>query len=148
MVQDALPSSHELALKHCQNQFRWDRWNCPSSDFLSKEKSKHFDRETVFVQSLALASLIFSMVRNCSRNGFEGCQCSVRFDGNHLDDGLPTCLESLDELVDRITGSSERSTAISRLDAQEYARVHNIKAVRIVSVSLFIDKWILSEFSL
>lgn len=128
-----MPSSNKIALKHCQNQFRWDRWNCPSSDFLIKKNSKYFDRETVFVQSLALASLTFSIMRNCSRNNFEGCQCSVRFDNSNLNNEIPNCFDALDDLVDRITGSIDQS-AISRLDAYEYARIHNIRAVRIVSV--------------
>lgn len=131
-----MPTSNEIALKHCQKQFHWDRWNCPSSDYLIKKNSKYFDRETVFVQSLTLASLIFSIMRNCSRNNFPGCQCSVQFDNINFNNEIPNCFDALDDLVDRISGTFDRS-AITRLDAYEYSRIHNVRAVRIVSVKFF-----------
>lgn len=131
MLQDSLPHSLQIATKSCQNLFRWDRWNCPTSDFQAKKSSRHFDRETVFVQSLALAALAFSVMRNCSRDDFDGCQCSVQFEGIGLDGDRLNCSDSIDDLVDQITGSVDRST-VSRSDAYEYARVHNVRAARIV----------------
>ncbi|XP_055526045.1 protein Wnt-8a [Wyeomyia smithii] len=65
---DLLSDSIELALSSCRRQFRWERWNCPTMQFVSRRyPDARLDRETAFVRAISSASLIYTYARNCSR---------------------------------------------------------------------------------
>lgn len=137
-LQDSIAHSVEIALQNCQNQFKWDRWNCPSVDFLSKKSATLLDRESAFVQTITIAALIYTVTKNCSRGEIDGCGCGKhqRIRYNEADDvwrARPDCSDQVD-VSERITRGLFEQTHNSRLDAQAYAAIHNNRAARLVSL--------------
>lgn len=134
-MKDVEATSLDLAIKNCQYQFQWDRWNCPVQDFLIKKSSTHLDRETAFIKSLAMAAMIYSFARNCSDSStVGGCGCSIN-DLFDFDSSMSECSETIDKIGEKI--SKLFSPLIdSRQDAQEYAVTHNGKAATLVNSSL------------
>ncbi|XP_065075481.1 uncharacterized protein wntD [Ochlerotatus camptorhynchus] len=103
---ELLSNSIELALSSCRSQFRWEPWNCPTMQFLTKRiPTATLDRETAFVRALSTASMIYVYARNCSRGStLDACGC---------------------DQCDRETLLVE---GFDRLDAKGYGNAHNRRA--------------------
>ncbi|XP_013102710.1 wnt inhibitor of Dorsal protein-like [Stomoxys calcitrans] len=74
-----MASSMEIAMENCQSAFKWDRWNCPSSDFILRRTSKSplMDREDAYVNAISTAALLYTITKNCSSGIIAGCgSCS------------------------------------------------------------------------
>lgn len=139
-MSDALPQSIEKAKEHCQKQFKWDRWNCPTRDFLNKQASTDLDRETVFVQTISLAALIYTIAKNCVHGEIKGCECNKAVEQKRNSNAVFIDSETIDcvdqvEFSEKITDSffEEKEEQQTHVDIIDYARVHNNHAARIVS---------------
>lgn len=120
-------------MKNCQQQFQWDRWNCPTADFHSKRVSTLLDRETAFVHSISIAALIYTVAKNCSRGEIHGCGCNnfreITASGSIK---ISDCQEQMDFSV-MIANKLLEQKHPERMDAQSYAMVHNRRVGEIVS---------------
>lgn len=137
IIQDTIGQSADLVLKNCQQQFRWDRWNCPTTDFQLKRSSMQLDREAVYVQTLTMAALIYTITKNCSQGEIKGCECNSVTSLQTFDSDESTtvydCSEQIEQIGIRIADNLFTSSIDTRFDAQGYANVHNSRAARIVS---------------
>lgn len=119
---ELIASSTELALEHCKKSFKWERWNCPSNSFLSKRNSNLIDREQAFVKAMITASLIYTVMKNCSQetHSQQNCGCKILKEtlGNDLAFSLSGCKNS--------------NTKITSKDAQSFANAHNSLAGEVV----------------
>ncbi|XP_061399848.1 wnt inhibitor of Dorsal protein-like [Musca vetustissima] len=78
-LDNVMGTSMEMAMENCQRLFKWERWNCPTSDFLLRRSSPsaELDREGAFVEAIATAALIYTTTKNCSSGITAGCgSCS------------------------------------------------------------------------
>jgi wnt family len=122
---DIIASSTELALENCQKSFRWEKWNCPSNSFLSKRNSNIVDREQAFVKALLTASLIYNVMKNCSRENQENCGCKTLKEilGNDMTFSLTGCK----------TSTAKQDSNLSK-DAIFFANFHNTQAGETVRI--------------
>lgn len=74
-LENVMTSSLETAMETCQNSFKWDRWNCPSSDFFLRRTSKSLfmDREDSYVNAITTAAVLYTITKNCSSGIIAGC---------------------------------------------------------------------------
>lgn len=131
----------ELALKHCQQQFEHEPWNCPVKDFLAKQQQQQrsLDREAAFVQSITVAAIAYTMTKNCSgaagmkdRSGF--CECAFKDKSN---------VQEVFDCFTHIEGTEQEMTQIiSKLsgdqaatDPQGVMQIQNSRAGLFVSIS-------------
>lgn len=126
LTSDVIAASTELALESCQKHFKWERWNCPSNSFLSKRSSSLIDREQAFVKAITTASLIYTVMRNCSRENQENCGCKMLREilGHDLTFSLSGCKNSIVKENQRLSK-----------DAQTFANFHNTRVGEIVRKS-------------
>lgn len=116
--------SMDLSVTACQAQFRWERWNCPKIDFVSKQVNPTFDRESAFVQAITIATLIYTVTRNCAKYN-EINECLRCFD-LHKEDSI-FCSESMNKVIGKnVFGTS------NQLDVQGWAEAHNNRAALVV----------------
>ncbi|XP_063244197.1 protein Wnt-8b-like [Bacillus rossius redtenbacheri] len=71
-LKQSLGSAMQLALTHCRQQFRWERWNCPEASFFRRERQVA-TRETAYVNAIMAAGVVYSVARSCSRGDLEDC---------------------------------------------------------------------------
>ncbi|XP_073823020.1 wnt inhibitor of Dorsal protein-like [Musca autumnalis] len=71
-------TSMDMAMENCQRSFEWERWNCPTSDFILRRTtiSPELDREGAYVEAIATAALIYTTTKNCSSGITAGCGSS------------------------------------------------------------------------
>ncbi|EDV93150.1 wnt inhibitor of Dorsal protein [Drosophila grimshawi] len=73
-------SSLEQAMTSCQESFKWQRWNCPSHDFIKRRTdppiAQEMDREDVYVTAIATAAILHKLTRDCANGIIAGCGCS------------------------------------------------------------------------
>ncbi|KAH8358642.1 hypothetical protein KR093_001494 [Drosophila rubida] len=77
---DALvASSLERAIESCQQSFKWQRWNCPSADFIRRRtapsEAHKLNREDVYVAGIAMASIVHALTTDCANGLIAGCGC-------------------------------------------------------------------------
>uniref|UniRef100_A0A1I8MVG5 Protein Wnt n=1 Tax=Musca domestica TaxID=7370 RepID=A0A1I8MVG5_MUSDO len=74
-LDNIMSSSMEMAMENCQRSFKWERWNCPTSDFILRRaaKSSELDREGAYVEAIATAAIIYTTAKNCSSGMIAGC---------------------------------------------------------------------------
>lgn len=122
---DLIASSTELALENCKQSFKWERWNCPSHSFLSKRNSNLIDREQAFVKAMITASLIYTVMKNCSRENRENCGCE-------------TLKETLGhDMTFSLSGCKNLLTKNSLKNAHSFANSHNTRAGELVGTFHF-----------
>lgn len=138
IIQASIDHSSDLVLKNCQQQFRWDRWNCPTADFHAKRSSMQLDRETAFVQTLTMAALIYTVAKNCSLREIKGCECNSVTSLQKFESDEPTtvydCSDQIEQIGERIEANLFAPASDTRFDGHAYANLHNNRAARIVSV--------------
>ncbi|XP_066994945.2 protein Wnt-8b-like [Anabrus simplex] len=77
---DSVQSGAQLALDHCQRQFKWDRWNCPESAFVGRRWERP-NRESAYAVAITSAGVVYSVTRNCSRGDLLDCGCDTSLRG-------------------------------------------------------------------
>lgn len=96
---DAIREARRLAVTHCEEQFKYDRWNCsietrgkrnifkkvranangPANfqiDFLFLASPDQVYRETAFIHALTAAALTHSIARACAEGKMTKCACA------------------------------------------------------------------------
>ncbi|KAF5277383.1 hypothetical protein FQA39_LY06196 [Lamprigera yunnana] len=66
-----------MAMNHCKNVFKWDKWNCPESAF-SRRRKEIATKEQAVVHAIMSASLVHIITTNCSKGILKGCKCSTK----------------------------------------------------------------------
>lgn len=75
---DTLREAQRLATNHCEEQFRYDRWNCSIEIRGKRNIFKKLYRETAFVHALTAAALTHSIARACADGRMTKCSCGTR----------------------------------------------------------------------
>ncbi|XP_065080557.1 protein Wnt-4 [Ochlerotatus camptorhynchus] len=73
---DAIKEARRLAVTHCEEQFRYDRWNCSIETRGKRNIFKKVYRETAFVHALTAAAITYSVARACAEGKMSKCQCA------------------------------------------------------------------------
>ncbi|KAM8706829.1 hypothetical protein ACLKA7_010998 [Drosophila subpalustris] len=75
-----ISNSLENAIDSCQQSFQWQRWNCPSRDFIKRRSSPtaalELDREDVYVAAISMAAIVHTLTRDCANGVIAGCGCT------------------------------------------------------------------------
>lgn len=61
-VSDVLLKTRDLTVTHCENQFRYERWNCSRKNFVFKR----VHRETALLYAMGASAITYSIARACS----------------------------------------------------------------------------------
>ncbi|XP_001358399.3 wnt inhibitor of Dorsal protein [Drosophila pseudoobscura] len=98
------------ALSSCQDSFKWQRWNCPSTDFVKRHTAPATptpEREDVYVAAISMASIVHTLTKDCANGVIAGCGCT----GNALN--VPCSHEPLKavELYEKRFGSGSGAAA-------------------------------------
>ncbi|XP_043210914.1 protein Wnt-8b-like [Amphibalanus amphitrite] len=76
---DNMAVGQRLAHTHCQKQFFWHQWNCPTEEFLKRNHQPGpATREAAVVDALTAGAIAYSLTRNCSSGQIAGCTCQSR----------------------------------------------------------------------
>ncbi|CRK93514.1 CLUMA_CG007047, isoform A [Clunio marinus] len=75
-LSDALRDAKRLALSHCEEQFKYDRWNCSIETRGKRNIFKKVYKETAFVHALTAAGLTYQISRACAEGKMTRCQCA------------------------------------------------------------------------
>ncbi|GAB0087434.1 Protein Wnt [Sergentomyia squamirostris] len=117
--------SEKLALRNCQQVFKWDRWNCPSQDFFIKRSSNFIDKEGAFVKAITVAAMLYSTIKNCTLNIM---QCECKFNDPLEDESeIMRCVDHISALEEFLVDGGN----VENRDIQGYSEVHNAQAGRI-----------------
>ncbi|XP_069668646.1 protein Wnt-8b-like [Periplaneta americana] len=125
-IMKIVASGMQLALDHCQEQFKWDQWNCPRSSF-SIRGLQPTNREVAFVRAIIAAGIVYSVTKSCSRGELD-CDC-VRNQRGYIaePDGDLFVWDSCNDNVD--IGISVAASVMDPenniTDLHEYINLHN-----------------------
>ncbi|TDG48601.1 hypothetical protein AWZ03_004930 [Drosophila navojoa] len=70
-----LSEARRLATTHCEDQFRYDRWNCSIETRGKRNIFKKLYKETAFVHALTAAAMTHSVARACAEGRMTKCSC-------------------------------------------------------------------------
>ncbi|XP_068140260.1 protein Wnt-4 isoform X2 [Drosophila tropicalis] len=73
-----LSEARRLATLHCEDQFRYDRWNCSIEIRGKRNIFKKLYKETAFVHALTAAAMTHSIARACAEGRMTKCGCGPR----------------------------------------------------------------------
>lgn len=105
-LQSNLASAVQLALENCQEQFKWDRWNCPETAFSrNRGPTTRTTKEFAYVLSITSAAIVYVTTRNCSRGNIPGCGCNP-----HIVEGSGESLKNhLAQSVDFVVNTQSKT---------------------------------------
>lgn len=74
-MENIMISSLEIAMETCKNSFKWERWNCPNSDFILRHTLQPLllDREDSYVNAITLAAVLYTITKNCASGAIVEC---------------------------------------------------------------------------
>ncbi|XP_075163867.1 wnt inhibitor of Dorsal protein-like [Haematobia irritans] len=124
-LENVMSSSMEIALESCQSAFKWDRWNCPTSDFIRRGNSKStlMDREDAYVNAISTAALLYTIAKNCSSGSISGCgSCADNPYASKCSDN-PKLAETLFRKHNKIDFSGD---FYGKLSLQNYKAITNL----------------------
>ncbi|XP_014788848.1 protein Wnt-9a isoform X1 [Octopus bimaculoides] len=75
-VPEVLNESIKLSLLGCQQQFRYERWNCTLGQYHLDILKKGF-KETSYLYAISSAALVHSFAHACSRGILDRCTCDI-----------------------------------------------------------------------
>ncbi|XP_055839118.1 protein Wnt-4 isoform X1 [Episyrphus balteatus] len=75
---DTIREARRLAITHCEDQFRYDRWNCSIEIRGKRNIFKKLYKETAFVHALTAAAMTHSIARACAEGRMTKCSCGPR----------------------------------------------------------------------
>lgn len=140
IAKKAADQSVAMAMESCKDQFKWDRWNCPTNDFHIKRDSSTLDREAAFVKSISLAALIYTAAKNCYRDENKDCACTKNIENQRnvyeIDRANAKEVKCINQMVSSIAilnSFSQQNNEQNHLDILGYAQQHNSRAIRTVS---------------
>ncbi|KAH8255777.1 hypothetical protein KR038_010313 [Drosophila bunnanda] len=73
-----LSEARRLATSHCEEQFRYDRWNCSIETRGKRNIFKKLYKETAFVHALTAAAMTHSIARACAEGRMTKCSCGPK----------------------------------------------------------------------
>ncbi|KAH8317716.1 hypothetical protein KR074_007562 [Drosophila pseudoananassae] len=73
-----LSEARRLATTHCEEQFRYDRWNCSIETRGKRNIFKKLYKETAFVHALTAAAMTHSIARACAEGRMTKCSCGAK----------------------------------------------------------------------
>lgn len=129
---DIIANGIQLAANHCQLLFKYEPWNCPIEDFISKQQNPTMDRESAFVQSLTVAAIAYTVAKNCSKEKNSFCGCAFK-ENNGVDDvydcflNIENSENELTQIISKLNGDR------SAYDPQGVMLLQNSRAALFVS---------------
>ncbi|GLV37884.1 Wnt oncogene analog 4 [Carabus blaptoides fortunei] len=75
-IADTLQSAKQLAISHCEELFRYNRWNCSRP----KKYFRAIFRETALLYAMISSALTFTVARACADGKLYNCHCAKDHD--------------------------------------------------------------------
>lgn len=123
---ETLREARRLATTHCEDQFRYDRWNCSIEIRGKRNIFKKLYKETAFVHALTSAAMTHSIARACAEGRMTKCSCGPRkqnradqtFQWGGCNDNLKHGKRVTRSFLDLRGGDSDEETEILRHDSE------------------------------
>ncbi|XP_065357698.1 protein Wnt-4 [Calliphora vicina] len=123
---DTIREARRLATTHCEDQFRYDRWNCSIEIRGKRNIFKKLYKETAFVHALTAAAMTHSIARACAEGRMTKCSCGPRkqnradqtFQWGGCNDNLKHGKRVTRSFLDLRGGDSDEVTEILRHDSE------------------------------
>ncbi|EDV99211.1 protein Wnt-4 isoform X2 [Drosophila grimshawi] len=121
-----LSEARRLATTHCEDQFRYDRWNCSIETRGKRNIFKKLYKETAFVHALTAAAMTHSIARACAEGRMTKCSCGPRkqnrvdqdFQWGGCNDNLKHGKRVTRSFLDLRGGDGDEVTEILRHDSE------------------------------
>lgn len=121
-----LSEARRLATSHCEDQFRYDRWNCSIETRGKRNIFKKLYKETAFVHALTAAAMTHSIARACAEGRMTKCSCGPRkqnrvdqdFQWGGCNDNLKHGKRVTRSFLDLRGGDGDEVTEILRHDSE------------------------------